>query len=90
MSQINVNQPPTGSGDSGTTATTNLVAVILVLAVLLLVGWWLFTAGPLGTGSVNVNVNPAGTAQPARPTAAPAQATPAPVQPTAAPAPPKP
>jgi len=73
MSQINVNQPPTGSGDSGTSATNNLIAVILVLAVLLLVGWWLFTAGPLGTGNVNVNVNAPGTTQPAQPTAAPAK-----------------
>jgi hypothetical protein len=62
MSQINVN--PAGSGgDRSGAAAINMVTVIVVLAVLVVVGWWLFTAGPFGAGGsagtkdVNVNVN---------------------------------
>jgi hypothetical protein len=69
MSQVNVN-PSGGGSDRSGAAMINMVTVIIVLAVLLFVGWWLFTAGPLGTGGtrdVNVNVNPPKVEQPAAP-----------------------
>jgi hypothetical protein len=68
MSQINVN--PSGSGDRSGAAAINMITVIIVLAVLLVVGWWLFTAGPLAGGGardVNVNVNVPKVEQPAAP-----------------------
>jgi hypothetical protein len=37
-----------------------MVTVIVVLAVVLVVGWWLFTTGPLSPNrstDINVNVN---------------------------------
>jgi hypothetical protein len=69
MSQINVN-PSGDSGDRSAAAGINMVTVIIVLAVLLVVGWFLFT-GPLanwgGARDVNVNVNPPKVEQPAQP-----------------------
>jgi hypothetical protein len=84
MSQINVNPPPTEthhiesvdtSGDRSAAAGINLITVVIVLAVLAVIAWYLFT-GPLraigGSGTtvnlntppqpaptVNINVNPA-------------------------------
>ena len=80
MSQINVN--PAGSGgDRSGAAAINMVTVIVVLAVLVIVGWWLFTAGPFaggsaGTKDVNVNVNVPKVEQPANPQPAPPAAKP--------------
>jgi hypothetical protein len=67
MSQINVNAPEpiadTG-GDRSAAAGINLVTVLIVLAVLAVIAWYLFT-GPLRSfgagGTTNVNVNPAPT-----------------------------
>jgi hypothetical protein len=74
MSQINVN-PSSDSGDRTGSSMINMVTVIIVLAVLVLVGWWLVTAGPFSTTGaprdVNVNINPPTVQQPAQP---PAQA----------------
>ncbi len=72
MSQVNVNPPPSvdpvdTSGDRTAAAGINLITVVIVLAVLAIIAWYLFT-GPLraissGAGSTtNVNVNPAPTA----------------------------
>jgi len=64
MSQINVNapEPAAPSGDRSAAAGINLVTVLIVLAVLAVIAWFLFT-GPLRSlgGPVNVNVNPAPT-----------------------------
>ena len=71
MSQVNVNSPPPGgervepvdrSGDRTAAAGVNLITVLIVLAVLAVIAWYLFT-GPLrsistGGSSTNVNVNP--------------------------------
>jgi hypothetical protein len=70
MSQINVNSPPPAervqtvdSGDRTAAAGINLVTVLIVLGVLAVIAWYLFT-GPLrsmsgGTSSsTNINVNP--------------------------------
>jgi hypothetical protein len=67
MSQINVNAPEpiadTG-GDRSAAAGINLITVLIVLAVLAVIAWYLFT-GPLRSfgagGTTNVNVNPAPT-----------------------------
>jgi multidrug resistance efflux pump len=69
MSQVNVN--PSDRGDRSGAAVINLVTVLIVVAVLLVVGWWLFTAGPFGAGTrdVNVNVNVPKVEQPAQPPA---------------------
>jgi len=76
MSQINVN-PGSGpvredSGDRTAAAGINFVTVLLVLAVVVAVLWFLFS-GPVGTlfrgGNVDVNVN--------TPSSAPAQSQPA-------------
>lgn len=68
MSQVNVNSPgpggptvPPDSGDRTAAAGINFLTVIVVLAVVLAVLWFLFT-GPLnsvfsGRRDVNVNVN---------------------------------
>ena len=72
MSQINVNPPgerivetvDTG-GDRSAAAGINLITVLIVLAVLAVIAWYLFT-GPLsglgsstsGGGQTNINVNP--------------------------------
>src|SRR6266498_2206346 len=68
MSQINVNpghepvEMYDASGDRTAAAGINLITVLIVLAVLAVIAWYLFT-GPLrGLGaasSTNVNVNPA-------------------------------
>ncbi len=59
MSQYNVNPPPDGN-DRTAAASINLVTVLIVLAVLVFLAWFLF-AGPLGhmlsTGPT-INVNP--------------------------------
>ena len=67
MSQINVNSPPTvepvDSGDRSAAAGINLITVVIVLGVLAIIAWYLFT-GPLhsvgsaGSGQTNVNVQP--------------------------------
>jgi hypothetical protein len=70
MSQVNVNSPPPGerpvetvdsaSTDRTAAAGINLITVLIVLAVLVVIAWYLFT-GPLrsftGGGTTNVNVN---------------------------------
>src|SRR5690349_18754792 len=64
MSQINVNTPDPvdTSGDRSAAAGINLITVLIVLAVLAVIAWYLFT-GPLhmvgsNSGSTNINVNP--------------------------------
>jgi hypothetical protein len=69
MSQININTPPSDvepvetRSDRTTAAGLNLVTVLIVLAVLAVIVWFLVT-GPLhafntgSAGSTNVNVNP--------------------------------
>src|SRR5579864_5704626 len=66
MNQINVNpsREPVDvvdtSGDRSAAAGINLITVLIVLAVLAVIVWYLFT-GPLhaitGGGSTNINVN---------------------------------
>src|SRR5215467_3996361 len=71
MNQINVN--PTrdpvvvddAPGDRSAAAGINLITVLIVLAVLAVIAWYLFT-GPLHVGgssgsTTNINVNPAPT-----------------------------
>jgi hypothetical protein len=72
MSQINVNSPDPieardSSGDRTAAAGINLITVLIVLGVLAIIAWYLFT-GPLrsmgasgGTTTINVN-QPAPTA----------------------------
>ena len=74
MGQINVN-PSSDSGDRSGAATINMVTVVIVLAVLLVVGWWLFTAGPftMAPRDTNININPPKVEQPAPPAAPPAE-----------------
>src|SRR6202022_4227342 len=68
MSQINVNVPEPGDvvdsgGDPSAAAGINLITVFIVLAVLAVIAWFLFT-GPLRSmagGTTNINVNPAPT-----------------------------
>ena len=70
MSQINVNppsvEPVDSSGDRTAAAGINLITVVIVLAVLAIIAWYLFT-GPLRAmtssagGTTNINVNPAPT-----------------------------
>jgi hypothetical protein len=90
MSQINVNAPePIADtrGDRSAAAGINLITVLIVLAVLAVIAWYLFT-GPLRSfgagGTTNINVNPAPTTTtnvnvnpPSQPQA-PAPAAPAP------------
>ena len=71
MNQINVNpptervyEPADASGDRTAAAGINLITVLIVLAVLAVIAWYLFT-GPLrglgsatGGGTTNINVNP--------------------------------
>jgi hypothetical protein len=76
VSQVNVNAPPPAeqpietvdSGDRTAAAGINLITVLIVLGVLAVIAWYLFT-GPLrsfgGGGTTNVNVN-----TPAQPTTA--------------------
>src|SRR3984893_6966314 len=84
MSQINVNAPDPhdvldSSGDRSTAAGINLITVLIVLAVLAVIAWYLFT-GPLhgmAGGTTNINVNPAPTTGPTinvNPPSAPAPA----------------
>jgi len=68
MSQIHVDIPEPvevvhSSGDRSAAAGINLVTVLIVLAVLAVIAWFLFT-GPLRSlsgGTTNINVNPAPT-----------------------------
>jgi hypothetical protein len=64
VSQVNVNPSGRETGDTGdrsAAAGINLITVLIVLAALALVAWFLFT-GPLravgGGGTTNINVNP--------------------------------
>jgi hypothetical protein len=67
MSQINVNAPEPAEvvdsgGDRTAAAGINMVTVLIVLAVLAVIAWYLFT-GPLravgsSNGQTNINVNP--------------------------------
>jgi hypothetical protein len=65
MSQIHVDVPEPvevihSSGDRSAAAGINLMTVLIVLAVLAVIAWFLFT-GPLHSlagGTTNVNVNP--------------------------------
>jgi hypothetical protein len=93
MSQINVNAPPPGvedhidtSGDRTAAAGINMLTVLIVLGVLAIIAWYLFT-GPLrsvgsGSGATNINVNPAPTTinvnPPSAPNPAPGNSNPAP------------
>jgi hypothetical protein len=73
MNQINVNpeRPPVDvvdtSGDRSAAAGINLITVLIVVVVLAVIAWFLFT-GPLrngvggGSTTTNINVNPAPTA----------------------------
>ena len=82
MSQVNVTPggPPVSedTGDRTASAGINFATMIIVLAVVVAVLWFLFS-GPIGTlfrgGSTNINVNtpsnPPAQTQPAQPTAAP-------------------
>ena len=59
MSQVNVT-PPSDSGDRTAAAGINMITVLIVLVVVALLAWFLFT-GPLrGTfgGGTNININP--------------------------------
>jgi len=67
VSQVNVNAPPpsvdpdTGGGHAAA-AGINMITVLIVLGVLAVIAWYLFT-GPLrsiGSGTTNVNVSPPG------------------------------
>jgi hypothetical protein len=68
MSQIHVDVPEPvevvhSSGDRSAAAGINLMTVLIVLAVLAVIAWFLFT-GPLrglAGGTTNVNINPAPT-----------------------------
>ena len=70
MSQINVNpghdhtEVVDTSGDRSAAAGINLITVLIVLGVLAVIAWYLFT-GPLRSmgagGTTNINVNPAPT-----------------------------
>jgi hypothetical protein len=84
MSQVNINptehvvervETVDRSGDRTAAAGINLITVLVVLGVLLVVGWYLFT-GPLramtGGGTTNVNVNPAPSTVNVNPPQAPA------------------
>jgi|SRR3954468_11872232 len=90
MSQINVNPPPSvepvdTSGDRSAAAGINLITVVIVLGVLAIIAWYLFT-GPLravgsaGSGQTNVNVQPPQTTVNVQPPSVnnPAPANPAP------------
>ena len=81
MSQINVNTPEpierVEGSDRTAAAGINLITVLVVLAVLASIAWYLFT-GPLralGGGQTNITVNP----QPSTVNVNPPPAAPAPV-----------
>jgi len=91
MTQVNVNPsgPPVreDSADRSTAAGINLLTVVVVLAVVVALVWFLFS-GPVGglfrgTNDVNINVNTPAQSAPAQ--TAPGGAS-APVAPAAAPA----
>lgn len=76
MSQINVNPGPApvreDTGDRTAAAGINFATVIIVLAVVVAVLWFLFS-GPVGTlfrgGNVDVNINTPAQTQPSAPSA---------------------
>jgi hypothetical protein len=82
MSQVNVNPggPPIreDTGDRSAAAGINFATMLIVLAIVVAVLWFLFS-GPIGAffggGTTNVNVNtpsnPPAQTQPAQPTSAP-------------------
>jgi hypothetical protein len=79
VNQINVNppgvEPVDTSGDRTAAAGINLITVLIVLGVLAIIAWYLFT-GPLrsigsSSGTTNVNVNPAPTTVNINPPSAP-------------------
>jgi hypothetical protein len=81
VSQVNVNVPDQverNSGDRSTAAGINLITVLVVIAALAILAWFLFT-GPLshgfGGGTTNVNVNPQPATVNVNPPAAPATGT---------------
>jgi hypothetical protein len=83
MGQVNVNPPGSDrGGDSAAAAGINLITVLVVLAVVVALLWFIFT-GPLqsltsGPRDVNVDVNVPAQQQPAAP---PAKTEPAPSKP---------
>jgi hypothetical protein len=93
VSQINVNPgsdpTPTSSGDRTAAAGINFLTVIVVLAVVIALLWFLFT-GPLrsgfGGGPTNIEVNPPAQQAPppninVNPPSAPVNPPPAPAKP---------
>jgi hypothetical protein len=79
VNQINVNppgaEPVDTSGDRTAAAGLNLITVLIVLGVLAIIAWYLFT-GPLrsigsSSGTTNINVNPAPTTVNVNPPSAP-------------------
>jgi hypothetical protein len=86
MSQINVNTPEPiervdTSGDRTAAAGINMITVLIVLAVLAVIAWYLFT-GPLRSmsasgGTTTINVNPAPTTVNINPPAQPQAPAPA-------------
>jgi cytoskeletal protein RodZ len=82
MSQINVNtpEPVSTSGDRTAAAGINLITVLVVLGVLAVVAWYLFT-GPLhsmsGPSDTTVNVNTPPSTINVNPPSAPAAPAPA-------------
>ena len=95
MSQVNVNPsgPPVreDSGDRAAAAGINFLTVVVVLAVVVALLWFLFS-GPVGglfrgTSDVNVNVNTPAQTQPGGSTAPAAPRVDSPAQPANAPVP---
>ena len=82
MSQVNVNSGgppvPEDTGDRTGAAGINFATMLIVLAIVVAVLWFLFS-GPIGTffrgGDANINVNtpnnPPAQTQPAQPSSAP-------------------
>ena len=72
MSQVNITRDPAvvdDRGDRSAAAGINMITVLIVLAVLVVLGWFLFT-GPLQSvvqpGNTNINVNPPAQQAPAQ------------------------
>jgi len=93
VSQVNVNVPEPvetrSSGDRSAAAGINLITVLIVLGVLAVIAWYLFT-GPLrtmGSTDTTVNINPAPSTINVNPPSAPAVNNNAPATTNNAPAP---
>jgi len=96
MSQVNVNPggPPVSddTGDRTGAAGINFAMMLIVLAIVVAVLWFLFS-GPIGTlfrgGDANVNVNtpsnPPAQTQPSQPSSAPGGTNPGPGGPSSKP-----